>query len=342
MKCKRDSDGRALDHYTLQTLRMHTRMSDETSPPLHVVAGVLADAAGRVLLAQRPPGRDCAGLWEFPGGKIEPGEDAHAALARELREELGIRIGPSEPLIRVPWRYPHRRIVLAVRRVTAWQGAPQPHDAQALAWVEPAAIDPATLSPADRPAWTALRLPPLLAISPPLDDATRLFAWTQGVIRRGARLLQLRQPQWAAGKLREAAAALRVEVQAAGATLLLNGDIEGAQALGLGVQLRAAQLAHLRARPLPSGRWVGASCHDAGELERAAVLGCDFALLAPVAATPTHPQATPLGWSRFAALAADAALPIYALGGVGAGDLPRVRAAGAHGVAAIRGFLERP
>ena len=317
-------------------------MSGAGSPPLPVVAGVLADAAGRVLLAQRPPGRDFAGLWEFPGGKIEPGEDAHAALARELREELGISIGPSEPLIRVPWRYPHRRIVLAVRRVAAWQGTPQPHDAQALVWVEPAAIDSATLPPADRPAWAALRLPPLLAISPPLDDAAQLFAWAQGAIRRGVRLLQLRQPQWVTGKLRQAAAALRGEAQAAGATLLLNGDIEGALALGLGVQLRAAQLALLRERPLPSGRWVGASCHDAGELERATVLDCDFALLAPVAATPTHPQAPPLGWPRFTALVADAALPIYALGGVGAGDLPRIRAAGAHGVAAIRGFLERP
>ena len=317
-------------------------MSGESSPPLHVVAGVLADAAGRVLLAQRPPGRDFAGLWEFPGGKVEPGEDAHAALARELHEELGIAIAASAPLIRVPWRYPHRRIVLEVRRVAAWQGTPQPHDAQALAWAQPAAVDPTTMPPADRPALAALRLPPLLAISPPLDDAATLLAWAQGVVRRGVRLLQLRQPQWAAGKLREAAAALRAEAQAAGATLLLNGDIGGALALDLGVHLRSGQLASLSGRPLPARLWVGASCHDAGELERAAVLGCDFALLAPVAATPTHPQAMPLGWPRFAALAAGAALPIYALGGVRAGDLPRARAAGAHGVAGIRGFLDPP
>lgn len=315
-------------------------MSDEGSPPLHVVAGVLSDTGGRVLLAQRPADRDFAGLWEFPGGKVEPGEDAHAALARELHEELGIAIAASAPLIRVPWRYPHQCIVLEVRRVAAWQGTPQPHDAQALAWMRPAAIDPATMPPADRPVLAALRLPPLLAISPPLDGAKTLLAWACGVIQRGARLLQLRQPQWSAARLREAAAALRAEAQAAGADLMLNGDIEGALALGLGVQLRGAQLTLLRERPLPASLWVGASCHDAAELERAARLGCDFALLAPVAATPTHPQASPLGWTRFAALVAGAALPVYALGGVCADDLPRARAAGAHGVAGIRGFRD--
>jgi 8-oxo-dGTP diphosphatase len=309
--------------------------------PIHVVAGVLADATGRVLLAQRPAGRDCAGLWEFPGGKLEPGEDAHAALARELREELGIAIAASVPLIRVPWCYPQRRIVLEVRRVAAWRGTPQPHDAQALTWAEPAAIDSMTMPPADRPALAALRLPPLLAISPPLDDAAMLLAWARDVMRRGARLLQLRQPRWTTGRLRAAAAALRGEAHAAGAALLLNGDIEGGLALDLGVQLRAAQLAALHMRPLPTRLWLGASCHDAGELERAAVLGCDFALLSPVAATPTHPQATPLGWPRFAELVSAAALPVYALGGMDAGDLPRARAAGAHGVASIRGFCNQ-
>ena len=306
--------------------------------PLHVVAGVLTDAAGRVLLAQRPPGRDFAGLWEFPGGKVEPGEDAHAALARELREELGIRIGASTPLIRVPWRYPHQRIVLAVRSIASWQGTPQPHEGQALAWSALDGIDAATLPPADRPVLAALRLPMQMLITPPLDDETALRAGIRSALQGGLRLIQLRQPHWPADRLRAFAATLRADAEGAAATLLLNGDIEGALALGLGVQLRAMQLTTLRARPLPASWWVGASCHDAAELEHAATLGCDFALLAPLAATPAHPQASPLGWSRFAALAADAALPVYALGGVRADDLPRARAAGAHGVAGIRGF----
>ena len=106
----------------------------------------------------------------------------------------------------------------------------------------------------------------------------------------------------------------------------------------MGVHLRAAQLRELRERPLPRSAWVGASCHDAEELALAVRLGADFATLAPVCATASHPGAMALGWERFAALAADAQLPVYALGGVGPDDLQRARDAGAQGVAGIRAF----
>src|SRR5688572_32259365 len=89
---------------------------------VHVVAGVLRDVRGRILLARRTAGRDLAGAWEFPGGKVEPGETPEAALARELEEELGIRIGASTPLIRVPQAYAHKRIVLDVRVVATFDG----------------------------------------------------------------------------------------------------------------------------------------------------------------------------------------------------------------------------
>jgi 8-oxo-dGTP diphosphatase len=97
-------------------------------------------------------------------------------------------------------------------------------------------------------------------------------------------------------------------------------------------------LRELGERPLPRDAWVGASCHDAGELERAAELGVDFATLSPVCATASHPDSAPLGWQRFAQLVAAARLPVYALGGVGPGDLERARASGAQGVAGIRAF----
>ncbi|WP_062534994.1 Nudix family hydrolase, partial [Mizugakiibacter sediminis] len=232
---------------------------------LHVVAGVLADAEGRVLLAQRPPGRHQAGRWEFPGGKVEPGESAHAALARELREELGIEAQGFEPLIAVPWRYPEKTIRLEALRVAAWTGEPHPHDAAALRWAPPREIDAATMPPADRPLLAALRLPPHYLITPAAADPARLPALFDAALARGERLFQLRLPAFARDALRPLARALAARCRAAGADLLINADIELARELGVGVHLRAAQLAALEARPLPAGAWVAASCHDADE-----------------------------------------------------------------------------
>ncbi|HEX7112724.1 MAG TPA: thiamine phosphate synthase, partial [Mizugakiibacter sp.] len=160
-------------------------------------------------------------------------------------------------------------------------------------------------------------------------------------LARGERLFQLRLPNLARDALRPLAQALAARCRAAGADLLINADIELARELGAGVHLRAAQLAALEARPLPAGAWVAASCHDAAELARAAALGADFATLSPLRPTASHPGAPVLGWARFAALVEASALPVYALGGVGAEDLTLARVAGAQGVAGIGAFWHR-
>ncbi len=105
-----------------------------TDAVIHVVAGVLGDREGRVLVAQRGVGKHLAGSWEFPGGKIDPGEDAQAALRRELREELGIEIGAIDSIIGVPWRYPDKTILLDAYRVLDYTGIPRGREGQALAW----------------------------------------------------------------------------------------------------------------------------------------------------------------------------------------------------------------
>lgn len=123
---------------------------------MHVMAGLLLDGQRRVLLAQRLPGKHLGGMWEFPGGKLELGETPLAALARELREELGIGVLHAEPLIRVPWRYDERELLLDAWRVEHWSGAPQSLEGQALQWQLPTQIDPAILTPADGPILQAL------------------------------------------------------------------------------------------------------------------------------------------------------------------------------------------
>lgn len=128
-------------------------------PPMHVMAGALLDATGRVLLAQRPPGKHLAGAWEFPGGKLEPGERPLDGLARELREELGVVIDAAAavPLARVPWRHDERELLLDAWCVTRWQGTPASLDNQALRWCLPGEVEPDALALADRVILQALR-----------------------------------------------------------------------------------------------------------------------------------------------------------------------------------------
>lgn len=321
---------------------------DAAGSGVEVAAGVLTDACGRVLLMQRLPGKHLAGAWEFPGGKLEAGETVGRALARELREELGIEVRACTPLISVPWRYPEKSVRLHALRVTEWTGAPQAREGHPLRWVPLGGMDVAAMPAADAPIVAALRLPACYVItekpgsgSPFSSDRRAGLLAPKSDSDPGFPLVQLRLP----GAPREAVRRIARDWLAADLRLrhrlLVSHDLDLARELGVGVHLGAAQLRDLSERPLPRGCWVGASCHGAEELERAAALGADFATLSPVRATASHPGATPLGWPEFARLVAAARLPVYALGGVGPDDLERARAAGAQGVAGIRSFARR-
>ncbi|KJV26129.1 Nudix family hydrolase [Luteibacter yeojuensis] len=307
---------------------------------MHVMAGVLVDGAGRILIAQRPPGKHLAGMWEFPGGKLEPGEAPLAALERELDEELGIAVDPLSfvDLIRVPWNYGERAMLLEAVVVRAWSGEPRALDAAAIAWRLPHDIDPAMLAPADRPILAALWLPEHYPITPADASVATASTLVRAALARGERLVQWRLPGVAQDDARAGAAALLPEVARFGAQLMLSRDIDGARQLGTGVQLSSVQLRELTERPLPLGQLVGASCHDPDELALASTLGCDFATLSPVDATQSHPDAPPLGWPRFAKWAENASLPVYALGGLGPADLAVAKMHAAQGVAGISAF----
>ncbi|MFK2918231.1 Nudix family hydrolase [Dyella koreensis] len=311
---------------------------------MHVMAGVMVDAGGRVLLAQRPPGKHLAGLWEFPGGKLEPGELPGPGLIRELQEELGVTAEVAEPLIRVPWQYDGRHLLLDAWMVRRWEGEAGSLEGQALQWLAPSAVDPAMLAPADRPILQALRLPSRYLITPAdlAPEASEICAQMlrDGLVR-GERLVQLRLPLWPLPLVRKLAAELAPLARQLGATLVLNSDVEGVRELGqgVGVQLKASQLMVLNERPLPLNQLVGASCHDAAELAHASSLHIDFATLSPVAATASHPNVTPMGWDEFQCLVGVASLPVYALGGMQAADADQARAVGGQGVAGIRGFF---
>jgi len=128
-----------------------------TPDALRVVAAVLVDRQGQVLIAQRPPGKWQAGRWEFPGGKLEPGETEAAAVRRELAEELGIRVDAAERLADITHDYPDRRVAIGLWLVLRHEGEPVGLDGQALRWVAPDSLETCDLLEADLPMLPALR-----------------------------------------------------------------------------------------------------------------------------------------------------------------------------------------
>lgn len=124
-----------------------------------VSAVALIDSDGRVLLAQRPEGKSMAGLWEFPGGKVEPGESPEAALIRELKEELDIDTWQSclAPLTFASHAYPEFHLLMPLFACRKWQGIATPREGQTLAWVRPSALRDYPMPPADVPLIPILR-----------------------------------------------------------------------------------------------------------------------------------------------------------------------------------------
>lgn len=314
--------------------------SPDSQRALAVVAGVLVDATGRVLIAQRASGSE-AGKWEFAGGKIRPGEAASAALRRELGEELGVTVTASEPLAVVRWRGPPRALNLHAFTVRSWHGLPHAHEHQALRWVAPAELIRYPMPAPDRPIRARLALPRQYLITPEPDGDGNAFVehFARAIDSPDVGMVSLRAKRLddaALARLAERVLA-RARQQRPELLVLIHGAVAIAIDLGFdGVHLSARQLVDLRQRPMAESAWVLASCHSAVELAAAQALGVDAATISPIRATSTHPQAKPIGWRRLASCCRRTWLPLYALGGVGPRDLPEALSAAAHGVAGIR------
>ncbi len=308
----------------------------EQAKIVEVAAAVLQREDGYFLLAQRPSDKIWAGYWEFPGGKIEPGETPHHALLRELHEELGVSVQTAYPWITRVFTYPHATVRLNFFRVTAWNGDMHPHEGQQFSWQRVPDVNVFPLLPPNEPILHALELPALYAISNVRElGEDEFLGRLDTALRNGLRLVQLREKEYSREKVREIALKMLSLTKQHGARLLINSDIELAQEVSAdGVQLTAAQLGKLHKRP--SVDWCAASCHNADELRRAELLGCDFVLLSPVLKTQSHPGAPQLGWENFSSIINGSSIPVYALGGLSHADLETAWQHGAHGISLMR------
>lgn len=310
------------------------------NPAIHVVAGVIRDKEGRILLTQRPPGKHLAGLWEFPGGKRESGESPETALRRELQEEIGIEAGSLRRIICYPWKYAEKSIFLDVYNIVDFSGAPHGREGQAVRWEYPDDLPKIPMPAADVPIVAALRLPDRYAITPePRGDSPGFLAELENVLRTGIKLIQLRSKRMSIESLSTLAASTLALTRRYDARLILNGNSDLVRHLKIdGVHLSSTQLMKSMQRPLDHTFWIGASCHNADELEHAVQIGVDFAVLGPVKQTNSHPNTEPLGWANFSELCINLPLPVYALGGMISNDMPKAFDSRAQGIAGISMF----
>jgi len=342
-------------------------------PQVFVAAGMILRGDGQVLLGQRPAGKSWAGWWELPGGKIEPGETVRQALARELHEELNITVTHAMPWVRYVYEYEKTIAHLHLWRVTAWEGTPTGQENQTLTWVDPrqnplpvAPVLPATLAPLR---WIQLPQQYLLTS---IGDAAGLPDFLQRLdhlLGRGGRwLVQFREPAWqlraqqdprrvAAACVRDGQTDVGVRSKDAhladvhhaltqvlaccrhhGAPCLVNSIHPNAwwsEADGVHLRAEDARVWQHQASARPQGL-LGVSAHNADELAVARAWQADFAVLGHVLDTPSHADASGMGWEAFARCVAQAGLPVYALGGQGADTLEIAQMHGAHGVAGMR------
>lgn len=309
---------------------------------VQVAVAILMQPNGEYLLASRPNGKGWAGWWEFPGGKIESGETPEHALIREAQEELGITPTQIQPWIKRRYDYPAthdaeaKTVLLHFFFVYAWQGELQAREGQQFAWQHPRKLNVSPVLPANAPIMQALSLPPVYAISNLQEMGEHAFLQAlQRQLDQGLQLLQIRESQLADDALAKLSEQVLQRCAPYDCHCLLNGSLEQALQLGYqGVHLNSQRLMALIKKP--DHLLVGASCHTRAELVYAQSLQLDFALLSPVLPTKSHPEASGMGWEKFAEALNGLEIPVYGLGGMHPEHLPQALAYGARGVAMQR------
>jgi len=302
---------------------------------IEVAVGVIKQAQ-QVLVGQRLVKDRYYQKWEFPGGKLDQGEQPIEALNRELSEELGVQVLSARPLITLEHDYPDRQVRLFVFLIDKFSGEPKGVEGQAIKWVDPTECHKLDFLAANTAIVNAIELPALHMISNiksySLENSLEVLKHYQekGVYRFA---LHLREPDLSLSEYQEYLEMFRVAANSA--LIFLNGDPDMAFDLGFdGVQLNRERSKQYGNRQQLPKFWIGVSCHNVTEIKHAQKIG-DFAFLSPVNQTSSHPKIEPLGWSAFAEIVRSAKLPCYALGGVGEQDIDQVYLHGGQGVAAI-------
>jgi len=336
---------------------------------VHVAVAVIVNDADEVCISLRHQHAHQGGLWEFPGGKVEPDETVEQALSREIKEELGLDILHSRPLIKIKHDYGDKSVCLHVQKITGFRGKAAGLEGQDVKWVPIEKLTDYDFPEANQAIIKSLSLPHQYLITGAFESLDDFSMRLENALNTGIKLVQLRLKRRAGLNNRivdsstdmesenDGSRLYRIIEQASAlcaqhhARLMLNLSMENQRLLGV-TDISDIDITfdgvHLDSRTLMSiesvitfkqqAKLVSASCHDAEELKTAEKLGLDFVVLSPVKKTSSHPEAEALGWQQFEHLSDQVSIPVYALGGLNATDLEEAWSRGAQGVASISDF----
>ncbi|HQQ61986.1 MAG TPA: Nudix family hydrolase [Pseudomonadales bacterium] len=303
---------------------------------VHVAVAIIENHFGEILVAKRPDHLHMGGFWEFPGGKLEPGETVLGALRREIREELALEVHDAAPFLKIPYQYPDKKVLLDVWLVIGFSGQPQGREGQEIRWVKKNKLRELEFPPANRHIFTALSLPDRLLVTGGFIDMDDCKCHIEHAITvHGIRAIQLRAHHLGREEYSALARCVMPLCDANGVALLLNTSVDGFVQGAGGIHLSGTRLLAQEKRPIPDDVLLGASCHNEAEVAHACNIGVDYICLSPVLPTISHPGQMHLGWAGFSSLIANCPVPVFALGGIADVDLHRAKAAGAYGIAAI-------
>jgi 8-oxo-dGTP diphosphatase len=305
---------------------------------LHVAVGVIENNLGQILIAKRPESAHQGGLWEFPGGKVDSGENCQQALFRELNEELAIQVENSEPLIQIRHDYNDKSVLLDVHKVTCFSGEPKGNEGQPVRWVNPEFLSEYAFPAANQPIIQAVRLSRFCAITGSFDSLNDFTEKFSRLVSSKRKMVQLRIKDFSLQQHNEYIDVAKgmcdknIQLQV---NTSVNEFLKIDSNFKLGLHLNSRGLMQLEFRPVDKKILLGASCHSLAELKRAEKIQADYVYLSPVKPTYSHPGVEALGWEKFQKIVEQINIPVYALGGMTETDLTAAIQSGAQGIASI-------